>query len=887
MKKYIITIVILLFITLFPFNKVTMYVEAETTDIPVATEQLGTHTYALYDISSTWNEAKEMCEDFGGHLITVTSDEEQKIVDSLIINGTKNSYWMGGFKVNGKMQWITDEDFNYSNWSYWQPDNYTGNENALMVYRNKNPNNKTDVGEWNDLCEDGTCNRESFFGKENLGFICEFETVDSNSQYNTSTESILGYNNFKDFLINYFDKKITSDFSDFKYIVSGLEDKSYIIPGINQTNMDKGSDVCHTMVPQGFCIAGEYALISAYCASGEHKEAREEDNNKTHDSVIYVIDKITGRYICTIVLGKNSIHAGALSYDENIIYIADSSHSCILKLPYEEVKKAIKSGKDSYTVFLKTENKIPLNDMKPSFLCCYNHQLYVGHFDKKYEQYNYMNIYDKEGNVILSNMKLPLQTQGIAFVTHKGCTYLIASCSNGRKNVSKMRVYKICGNTKDTFINLYDKGKDKIFPNMSEDIQISGDVLYTCFESAASYYRKGLDNINNKSENQIDRVTASSVVRLINEQTYFISKLSNDNQYEDVINSGECGDNMTYTLYSDGSMDISGEGDMYEYGKGMFPWSDYSDKISEISIGAGIDTISSYAFSNCNNLKSIYLTDMSAESGLFSIGEYAFSECYSLATVSLPVREYFIYDNTFENSTAVLEMQSDSEYIQQYCKYNNILFHAHNYIYRETIEATCCCSGYDEYICECGKTDIRNINNTYVAHDYELVTDIASTYEEKGIKGYQCKECGTYYEEETDVLIKEEEKNNTVTDNPRDNVNNTDNESNISKDVAFSNKKVKKPGKVVNLALFIKGKKLEVFWRRKLNVSGYRLQYAQNRKFTKKKKTVTVGKNKINKTIEKVKRGKTYYVRIRAYRKASGKKVYGKWSKVKKIKIKK
>ena len=102
------------------------------------------------------------------------------------------------------------------------------------------------------------------------------------------------------------------------------------------------------------------------------------------------------------------------------------------------------------------------------------------------------------------------------------------------------------------------------------------------------------------------------------------------------------------------------------------------------------------------------------------------------------------------------------------------------------------------------------------------------------------------------------------------------------------NTKLKKPGKVTGLKVKNKKKKkIVVKWRKKTNVSGYQIQYALNKKFTKKKKSKWVGKKKSSKTISKLKKGKKYYIRVRAYRKKSGKKLYGKWSKVKKVKIKK
>ena len=57
-----------------------------------------------------------------------------------------------------------------------------------------------------------------------------------------------------------------------------------------------------------------------------------------------------------------------------------------------------------------------------------------------------------------------------------------------------------------------------------------------------------------------------------------------------------------------------------------------------------------------------------------------------------------------------------------------------------------------------------------------------------------------------------------------------------------------------------------------------------NKKF-KKKKTKTASGYEGGINIRKLKKKRIYYVRVRAYNKASGKKLYGKWSKVKKIKI--
>lgn len=85
----------------------------------------------------------------------------------------------------------------------------------------------------------------------------------------------------------------------------------------------------------------------------------------------------------------------------------------------------------------------------------------------------------------------------------------------------------------------------------------------------------------------------------------------------------------------------------------------------------------------------------------------------------------------------------------------------------------------------------------------------------------------------------------------------------------------------------IKGKIMKATWKKVSGASGYRIVYAKNNKFTKGKKVVTIKKNSTTTQIKKLKKGTTYYVKVQAYKTVNGKKVYGKYSSVKKIKIKK
>lgn len=707
----------------------------------------------------------------------------------------------------------------------------------------------------------------------------------NNHDYNTSTESILGYPDLTT-LLDEWKKSFSIDkFTKFRNTLKGYENESYVIPGIRQTNESDGSNVCRTMVPQGCCTTGKYFLISAYCAAAAQDEKKpaegvmKRDEHKTHNSVIYVMDKDSRKYKCTIVLNNNKSHVGALSYSSNngIIYIADSSSKrCVWKLPEKEIDTAVKSGDDAYRITLKDSFSIGSEIAKPSFLCCYGNKVFVGVCvesagkDGKDKNKSYMVAYSAKDGKLDRETKivLPLKTQGVAFREHNGETYLIASCSLGRKNTSNIRVYKLLGRHFGNFIN--NEVNTIKYPNMSEDIDLQGNKLNICFESAAAIYREGLDK-KGHSKNIIDRIPTASFYKIIHNYNIF-DAYSLDDECEEVIDSGKCGDNLTYVLYENGCMDISGQGNMYDFEYDTQPWSEYKDKIISVSIDADVCNIGEYAFNGCSSLKKVSLSEATPESDLFSIGAYSFAECSGITDVSLPESEYFIDDTAFAGCGGGLTINSDCEYVKNYCSGKGISLHTHTYVFDGKIPATCGCAGYDKYVCECGKVDVRNVVDSNVNHNFELVTDIASTYDEMGVKGYQCTECGTYYEDETDVLPKIDNDNNK--------------EDNTGKTAASSGKKAKRPGKVMHVNLFSNGKQIKVVWRKKAGISGYQLQYSRNRKFTKNKKTVKAGKYKNHKVIKKVKKGKTYYVRIRAYRKVAAKKVYGKWSRVKKIKIK-
>ena len=148
------------------------------------------HKYQFFELSMTWDEAEAYCRSCGGHLATVTSAEEQAVIEELIASGTKNHYWLGGQLANRELTWITGEAVEYTHWATGQPDNYFGDEDSLIISREP-------VGsivkpyEWHDINRSGKSDNSfrDLFGTENIGFICEWEGQAETPQVTTAPAS--------------------------------------------------------------------------------------------------------------------------------------------------------------------------------------------------------------------------------------------------------------------------------------------------------------------------------------------------------------------------------------------------------------------------------------------------------------------------------------------------------------------------------------------------------------------------------------------------------------------------------------------------------------------------------------------------------------------------
>lgn len=135
----------------------------------------------------------------------------------------------------------------------------------------------------------------------------------------------------------------------------------------------------------------------------------------------------------------------------------------------------------------------------------------------------------------------------------------------------------------------------------------------------------------------------------------------------DILATGSCGDNLTWSLDEENVLTISGTGDMKEYSfYGFVPWYGKTvfevviedgvksigdnafyqqDYLTTVKIADSVESIGDEAFYGCRSLTSVDMSD-----GVTSIGEGAFSNCLSLTGIDFSNKLTSIGTNAFYNT---------------------------------------------------------------------------------------------------------------------------------------------------------------------------------------------------------------------------------------------
>lgn len=97
------------------------------------------------------------------------------------------------------------------------------------------------------------------------------------------------------------------------------------------------------------------------------------------------------------------------------------------------------------------------------------------------------------------------------------------------------------------------------------------------------------------------------------------------------VDSGSCGEALTWSLNSAGDLTVSGNGDMADFAATGAPWAEYRDQVKLVIVGQGVTSIGSSAFQDCKNLETVSLPG-----SLTALGKAAFLRCGKLTNVKLP-----------------------------------------------------------------------------------------------------------------------------------------------------------------------------------------------------------------------------------------------------------
>ena len=125
-------------------------------------DDLSIYRYAYFKEDVDWETAKKICEQMGGYLCTVTSEQEYEHILSIIPADGYHFIWLGATDQDseGEWKWVTGEPFVFNAWMPGEPNGGTS-ENYLALL-----NFYGDKWGWYDATNDGATGF--------LGYICKW-----------------------------------------------------------------------------------------------------------------------------------------------------------------------------------------------------------------------------------------------------------------------------------------------------------------------------------------------------------------------------------------------------------------------------------------------------------------------------------------------------------------------------------------------------------------------------------------------------------------------------------------------------------------------------------------------------------------------------------------
>ena len=583
--------------------------EVDTTKLkPDCSNCYNGNKYELYNSSLTWLEAEKFAESKGGHLVTITSEKEQKFVESLIQGGTKKNYFIGANDYNHRLawNWVTNEKWEYTNWNKDQPDFYEGREFFGMVY------NRSDCfGKWNDLANQNN----------NVGFIIEYDDYYSNVSFNENNGNEInyliapteddGWLNNKNGTLSLVKNGVTITYD------STLETYTFDSNGatLSQSSIANNRVLFSFELPQKL-IEGQYLTLSAefvsgnvsmsstnpcLCFEGSNIGFDGSSNSRRHEQRCATSIRLNDGVISN---KESDYRAGPLSAEQiNCIdtlflwlYIPSGE-----TVSFDNYKLKLTATITDYSIKKFDCSKLSKRIVSKN---TYSDLLYLpkkGGYDFVGWTHNGKiinsdsNAVSKDAHTLTASWSLHPYT--LHFNTNGGV------CATESKTVCYEQPYgemPIPTREGYLFLGWYSKKNSGIVVKPTDIFDTFSDItIYAC-------WAKGENN--------------------------------------------SCGKNISWTL-DNNKLIISGTGNMYNFEAGKAPWNSISNYVTAVEIQDGVTGIGNNAFYNMTGVKTVEIAD-----SVNKIGESAFNSCLSLSEIHIPNNVSVIETDTFRNCISISEI---------------------------------------------------------------------------------------------------------------------------------------------------------------------------------------------------------------------------------------
>lgn len=161
-----------------------------------------------------------------------------------------------------------------------------------------------------------------------------------------------------------------------------------------------------------------------------------------------------------------------------------------------------------------------------------------------------------------------------------------------------------------------------------------------------------------------------------------------------IVDSGSCGNNLTWTLDDSETLVITGSGNMYNWTNCRYvPWYSNSSKIKKVVIEDGVTSIGDDAFLECTKLESVIFgkditsignyafgncsmleTNIVLGNNITSIGQGAFSSCSKLTRITIGENVTIIEKGAFTSCISLIQINWNAKNVADFSSYNNNVF---------------------------------------------------------------------------------------------------------------------------------------------------------------------------------------------------------------------